>query len=208
MHDFHSQNLHAFHDGLPSVVWDKLRLSPTFCVRCTHIHSKVFMHNIHRNLRPLHQILESLSTRRFWFTGVNRKSLFQYCHPCMYVDVFDKKSWTWKGAVVCLLVLFCETLHNSEIVTSSWCPWIKNVWCTLTSTSPFRISNKFFFVSSPTTSLMLSLVKSLSLKVGFCLFWMKTMTKSRISNKEFMQCTLLQSINQSINLFYTAHNVE
>ena len=62
--------------------------------------------------------------RRFWFTEVNRKSLFRRCNQCACVDGREKRLFSVRVGP--------PIIYNSEIVTSGWLPWIKNV-CALTS---------------------------------------------------------------------------
>ena len=70
--------------------------------------------------------IRELKHRRFWFTDVNRKSVFRHCSQCAGVDVFDTEVMDVKRG--CLPFVLClETIDNSEIVTSGWRPWIKKV---------------------------------------------------------------------------------
>lgn len=43
--------------------------------------------------------LESLSTRRFWFTDGDRKSRFRFAYQRACAEVFDEKSQTWERVV-------------------------------------------------------------------------------------------------------------
>ena len=56
----------------------------------------------------------------------SRKSLFRHCNQCACVDRFDTEVTDVRRG--CFpLVLLRETIYNSNIVTSGWRPWTKNV---------------------------------------------------------------------------------
>ena len=75
--------------------------------------------------------------RGFWFTDVNRKSLFCYWSQCACVDVFDK-SRKWEGAVgrSCRLApnsintMFCYSVRSLDVPI-----WFGRTWSSVWVTS-------------------------------------------------------------------------